>query len=249
MNTTLAGSPSTCCFTGLKHTGDPEGRIESIGGLNTYVAEPPTTLGSHRKVLLYLSDVFGSFFINNKLLQDYFASCGFVVLGPDYFFGQYIQDLPEDADKPAWAHKKLETAIEVFPKWLDAVKAKYGAETTKYTAVGYCFGAPFVMGLVAEGSIEAGAIAHPAFLDEKHFENATRPLLLSCSEVDITFPLEARRRAEDILVRNKSSYCIQVFSGVEHGFATRGNPDVPDQRWAKEESARGIKEWFLRFSA
>ncbi|KAN0100021.1 CHAT domain containing protein [Tylopilus felleus] len=93
------------------------------------------------------------------------------------------------------------------------------------------------------------ALAHPASLEESHFEKVKRPLLLSCSEDDFTFPLEARRRAEDILVANKTGYFIQVFSGVAHGFAIRGNMDVPDERWAKEESARGIKEWFLRFSA
>ena len=86
----------------------------------------------------------------------------------------------------------------------------------------------------------------------------------------MTFPLSSRRRAEDILVHTKSSYYFQVFSGVAHGFAVRGNPEVPDERgclfislrrgrfggtdgrglgWAKEESARGIKDWFLRFSA
>ncbi|KAG9309080.1 dienelactone hydrolase [Chiua virens] len=249
MTTTLAGPPSACCFNGFKHTGTSEGRVESIGGLNTYIAEPSTASGPHVKVLFFLSDIFGSLSINNKLLQDYFASCGFVVLGPDYLFGQYVQDVPGDVDKFAWAHTRLDAAVEAFPKWLDAVKAKYGTETTKYTAAGYCFGAPFVMDLIADGFVEAGAVIHPVFLDEKHFEKAIRPILLSCSEVDVSFPLEARRRAEDILVRNKSSYHIQVFSGVEHGFATRGNPDVPDQRWAKEESARGIKDWFLRFSA
>ena len=46
----------------------------------------------------------------------------------------------------------------------------------------------------------------------------------------MTFPLEARRRAEDILIRNKSSYYFQVFSGVSHGFAVRGDPNIPDQR-------------------
>ena len=39
---------------------------------------------------------------------------------------------------------------------------------------GYCFGAPFVLDLAAEGSIVAGAIAHPAFLEESHFEKITR---------------------------------------------------------------------------
>jgi dienelactone hydrolase len=251
MSTTLAGPPSTCCWTGFKHTGTPEGRIEPLGGLDTYIAEPPAgaTSGPEKKVLLFLADVWGALFVNNKLLQDYFASCGFIVLGPDYFFGVPIQDLPADRDKAAWSVEALEKATKAFPKWFEAVKAKYGTENTKYTAVGYCFGAPFVFDLAAKGAIVAGAIAHPAFLEESHFEKMTRPLLLSCSEEDFTFSLEARRRAEDILVRNKTGYFIQVFSGVAHGFAVRGNPDVPDERWAREESARGIKEWFLRFSA
>ncbi|KAF8555051.1 alpha/beta-hydrolase [Imleria badia] len=251
MSTTLAGPPSSCCWTGIKHTGTAEGRIEPLGGLDTYIAELHTgaTSGAHKKVILFLSDVYGPLFINNKLLQDYFASCGFIVLGPDYFFGVPIQDMPTDLDKATWVNRARAKALEVFPKWFDAVKATYGTETTKYTAVGYCFGAPFVLDLAAEGSITAGAIAHPAFLEESHFEKITRPLLLSCSEDDFTFQLEARRRAEDILVRNKSSYYFQVFSGVAHGFAVRADPNVPDQRWAKEESARGIKEWFLRFSA
>jgi dienelactone hydrolase len=251
MSTTLAGPPSSCCWTGIKHTGTPEGRIEPLGGLDTYIAEPPAgaTSSPHKKVLLFLADIWGPLFINNKLLQDYFAASGFIVLGPDYFFGSSIQDVPEDHDKYAWAHGARAAAIKVFPKWLDAVKEKYGTETTKYTAVGYCFGAPFVMDLAAEGFIVAGAIAHPVFLEESHFEKITRPLLLSCAEADPGFPVEARRRAEDILVHNKSNYFFQVFSGVSHGFAVRANLDVPHERWAKEESARGIKEWFTRFSA
>lgn len=147
MSTTLAGPPSTCCWTGFKHTGTPEGRIEPLGGLDTYIAEPPAgaTSGPEKKVLLFLADVWGALFVNNKLLQDYFASCGrfllilpparaatdagalgFIVLGPDYFFGVPIQDLPADRDKAAWSVEALEKATKAFPKWFEAVKAKYG---------------------------------------------------------------------------------------------------------------------------
>jgi hypothetical protein len=90
------------------------------------------------------------------------------------------------------------------------------------------------------------------------------------SEDDFLFPLTSRRRAEDILFAKKASYHIQVFSGVEHGFAVRGNPEVENERtyhdfylcldllnrlkyslvgWAMEESARGIVNWFNRFTA
>ena len=45
-------------------------------------------------------------------------------------------------------------------------------------------------------------------------------------EDDFTFPHEARRRAEDILVEKKATYFIQVFSGACHGFATRPDPEL-----------------------
>ncbi|KAF8835155.1 alpha/beta-hydrolase [Paxillus ammoniavirescens] len=248
---TLASPPRACCFTGVQHSGTPVGRVEDLGGLSTYISEPPAAAaaGTHKKVILFLADVYGPLFINNQLLQDYFASSGFVVLGPDYFFGDAVPNHPPGRDWGPWLQSVRAPAKEAFPKWLDAVKAIYGTENTKYCAVGYCFGAPFVMDLAADGFVVAGAFAHPAFLEESHFEKLDRPLLLSCSEHDETFPLEARRRAEDIMVANKSTYHFQVFSGVKHGFAVRGNPDVPQERWSKEESARGIKEWFVRFTA
>jgi dienelactone hydrolase len=39
--------------------------------------------------------------------------------------------------------------------------------------VGYCFGAPFVLDVCATDIVKAGAIAHPAFLDEDHFRKVT----------------------------------------------------------------------------
>lgn len=82
MSSTLAGPPGSCCWTGVKHTGTPEGRVELLGGLNTYIADPPAgrTSTPHKKVLLFLADVWGSMFVNNKLLQDYFASCGAIIV-------------------------------------------------------------------------------------------------------------------------------------------------------------------------
>ncbi|KAF8119371.1 hypothetical protein EV363DRAFT_1512861 [Boletus edulis] len=184
----------------------PEGQVEFLGGLSTYISEPSggPVSGTHKKVLLevtcaagkdlsvvqreraeatacrgetkstmfllFLSHIFVPVFIKNKLLQDYFTACGFIVPGPDYFFGTYAQDLLEDQDKTAWAYEALSKALEAFPNWLDAVKAKYGTETTKCIAVGYCFGASFVLDLAAEESIAAGAVVRAAFLKEHRFE-------------------------------------------------------------------------------
>jgi hypothetical protein len=68
------------CFTGVKHSGDPVGHTVEIANIPTYVSEPPLSIvathGGPKKVVLFFSDVYGPFYVNNQLLQDYFASQG-----------------------------------------------------------------------------------------------------------------------------------------------------------------------------
>ncbi|KAK0471535.1 hypothetical protein IW261DRAFT_1667118 [Armillaria novae-zelandiae] len=221
----LAGPLGECCFKAVRHEGTPVGRTDMIAGIATYVSEPGSTETVQKtKVILYFADVYGPFHINNQLVQDYFASQGFVVVGIDYFLGDSFGfHTEQDFDRESWMEKSRQQALGLTPRWLNAIREKYGKSYR--------------------------AIAHPGFLTEDHFRNIKKPLFISCAEYDITFPLENRRRAEDILVEVKASYCFQIFSGVEHGFALRGDPGIGDTRWAKEESARGIANWFQRFYA
>lgn len=56
------------------------------------------------------------------------------------------------------------------------------------------------------------------------------PLLLSCTDVDHTFDTQSRQRALEILQAEKKPYKLQLFSGVEHGFALRGDLENPYER-------------------
>ena len=114
----------------------------------------------------------------------------------------------------------------------------------------YCFGAPYVCNELAGSTVTAGAFAHPAFLKEHHFTSlkskfcycssgtsmgvdridCIEPLFLSCSEIDHTFDTASRRKAIDLLQADKKTYHLQLFSGVEHGFALRGNMKEPYER-------------------
>ncbi|KAI8980620.1 Alpha/Beta hydrolase protein [Trametes punicea] len=183
--------------------------------------------------------------------MDYWADNGYLVLGLDYFEGdsKALLNLDDGTfDYSAWIRAHQARAAVLLPPWIKTVRERYGTDK-KYVCVGYCFGAPYVMEHIKMDWIVAGAFAHPAFLNEDHFKGIKRPLLMSCAEVDHTFPLESRRRAEDMLVEQKATYYIQVFGSVKHGFALRGDPSIPAEKWAKEESARAILEWFNHFSA
>ncbi|KAL6303980.1 Alpha/Beta hydrolase protein [Sparassis latifolia] len=245
----LAAPSSTCCIKTVEHTGSARGTVEKIAGIDTYIA-CPTDAEDTKKIILYFSDVYGPMFLNAQLVMDYWASNGYLVLALDYFVGDSIS---KHVSKPGfqvseWVEPKVAQANEMVPRWLEAVKEQYGTPDTKWVAAGYCFGAPFVLDCVAYDWISA-AFAHPVFLDEEHFRRARKPLLLSCSEDDYAFPSEKRRRAVDILVENKTTYHVQVFSGVAHGFAMWGNLREPVAKWAKETSARSILSWFDLFCA
>lgn len=148
-------------------------------------------------------------------------------------------------DRAAWRDKHSTFARTVSPKWMEAIAKQYGTEKTKYAIVGYCFGAPYVVeALTASSFITAGAFAHPTALTDEQFKNIEKPLLLSCAETDGSFPAAGRARAEEILTEGKKRYQFQLFQGVSHGFAVRCNLDDPYERYVKEQSYRGIVEWF-----
>lgn len=246
----LAKPSGACCLKSSLHEGTPRGEMVTIAGVETYTAAPPREKANGH-VLLYFPDVWG-LFNNGLLIMDGFADAGFLVLGMDYFRGDPVWKHRKDRndrsnpdfDYEAWKRKHTAFANEAVPKWVKEVKEKYGQPITKYVCVGYCFGAPYVCDQLAGDGVVAGAFAHPAFLKEHHFLNLKKPLFLSCAETDHTFNAEFRRRAVDILIEGKKPYQLQLFSGVEHGFALRGDMKNPYERYVKEQSLEGIVKWF-----
>lgn len=78
------------CFTGSEHAGTPRGSEATLNGLPTYVSRPPQ--GSEPKgVVVYVPDLFGWGFVNNRLLCDAYAEKGgFLVYLPDLMGGEFF---------------------------------------------------------------------------------------------------------------------------------------------------------------
>ncbi|KAH7123305.1 hypothetical protein B0J13DRAFT_599081 [Dactylonectria estremocensis] len=238
----LAKPSGPCCLKGTIHKGEARGAWETIADVETYISKPPIDRANGH-ILLYFPDVWGMF-PNGFLVMDAFADAGYLVLGLDYFRGDPVwkhrknrhDTQNPDFDYEAWKRKHTAFADVAVPKWVKAVKQGYGKADAKFACVGYCFGAPYVCDELARDTVAVGAFAHPAFLKEHHFSNLKKPLFLSCSEEDHTFDVRSRRRALDIMQSEKKTYHYQVFSGVEHGFALRGNPDDPYQQWGLSQT-------------
>lgn len=76
------------CFSGHINPGSPKGRVEKVYGRNTYIAEPPN--GQPAKgVICVVTDAFGLFLVNNKILADHYAAAGqYLVYVPDFMDGK-----------------------------------------------------------------------------------------------------------------------------------------------------------------
>jgi dienelactone hydrolase len=152
---------------------------------------------------------------------------------------------------------------------IKALKEEYGV--TKIGAVGYCFGAKvclyphiedtrdrrrvrirlisalqYVVRHYKDG-INVGYVAHPSFVDEEELEAITGPLSISAAETDAIFPAEKRHRSEEILKKTGQPDQLNLFSGVDHGFAVRGDQSVQVQRFAKEQAFLQAVTWFNEF--
>lgn len=109
---------------------------------------------------------------------------------------------------------------------------------------------------------DVGYVAHPSFVEAVELKDIKGPLSIAaagecyCSlsssdvthqletETDSIFPASKRHESEEILARTSQPYQINLFSGVEHGFAVRADIDKSHARFAKESAFYQAVAWF-----
>ncbi|KFY28390.1 hypothetical protein V493_02950 [Pseudogymnoascus sp. VKM F-4281 (FW-2241)] len=236
--------PADCCTKGTKHEGTPTGTMEKMGDIDAYFARPANN--SSEKAIIIFGDIFG-IYQNVKLIADAFAARGFLAVVPDMLDGDVL--LTEDYDNKkldihAWLQRHL-------PHVVDPIVAKVIAhlretlKVKKIAGVGYCFGAKYVVrNLKGEGLLDSGYLAHPSFLTAEEFSAITKPVSIAASEIDNLFTRDNRYEAEKTLVDLKVPYQINVYGGVEHGFAVRADVSVKKNQYAMEDAFKQAVAWF-----
>ncbi|KAJ6465154.1 dienelactone hydrolase endo-1,3,1,4-beta-D-glucanase [Mycena vitilis] len=242
------------CVKGVTHEGTPVGKIETIGGIESYVATP-TVEYPKDKVILFLSDIFGMGLVNPKLLADDFAKNGFKTVIPDILHGDPVPPNALDPgvsfDIPKWfegGHYQADTR-PIIDKVIEALKAD---GVKRFAAVGYCFGGRYVFDLAFDNVISVSAVAHPSALEvpgdlEKYVATSKAPLLINGCTVDMMFPLEAQAKADEIFAGFAPGYKREYFEGCTHGFAVRGDMSDPKVKAGKEGAFKATVEWFLKY--
>ncbi|KAI0201610.1 dienelactone hydrolase [Astrocystis sublimbata] len=247
--------PGKCCTIGVKHEGEETGANIKVGKHDAYLATPDPSNAHKDTAILYLVDAFG-IWANSKLMADQFAANGYLCLIVDLFNGDPAptgpQGMPEGFDIMKWLNHgstgdNPHTAEYVDVIVLDAIKwLQTEKGVKKLGSVGYCFGAKFVARHFASG-ISVGYMAHPSFVDEEELRGFKGPLSIAAAETDSIFPAKLRHRTEEILEEMKYPYQINLFSGVEHGFAVRADISQKHQKFAKEQAFYQAIQWFDTF--
>jgi len=242
--------PSACCTVGVKHEGEPTGKSIKISSIDAYVAEA-TGKNIHKDTaILYLPDVIG-IWQNSQLMADQYAANGYYTLMPDLFNGDPMSlNRSEDFDFMKWLTEgtggnnphttaAVDPIIEQSIKWLQEKGYK------KIGAVGYCFGAKYMVRFMPKGKgIDVGYCAHPSFVEEDELRGISGPLSIAAAETDTIFTKEKRHKSEEILVETKQPYQINLFSGVSHGFSVRCDTSKKHEKFAKEQAFLQAVTWF-----
>lgn len=245
--------PSDCCTVGVKHEGEPTGTTFKLAdNIETYVAEPKGT--KKDAAILFITDVLGVW-QNSQLMADQFAANGYYTLLPDLFDGDAIplngslavglmEWLKNGSDGK---HPHTSAFVDpIVEKALKYLKEEKGFK--KVGAVGYCFGGKYVARFLAEGKgIDVGYTAHPSFVTDEELAAITGPFSISAAETDTIFTTELRHKSETILIGTKQPFQINLFSGVSHGFAMRGDLSVKAEKFGREQAFLQAVAWFNEY--
>lgn len=160
-------APCEECISGTIHAGQPQGTIEPLHGLDTYIIGNRT---NPRAIIVIYSDVFSHSLPNNKLIADSYAKSGeYLVYMPDFFEGDPVKLsladvlIPVDAanqstlskyggllaNMPSFVlwmgrHGK-EKSHRACVEWLRKLRQSDVAQGKKVGMVGQCWGGRYVL--------------------------------------------------------------------------------------------------------
>ncbi|GAB1313889.1 hypothetical protein MFIFM68171_04099 [Madurella fahalii] len=166
-----------------------------------------------------------------------------------------------------------EKVLPILHKVLDACRDEFADAVSHgggVYAVGYCFGARYVLLLAAERPVQgaggaasgnadgdeeaakpkttgplikAGALAHATLVSKEDFVGLKAPVSVVSVENDPLFPDEVRMAGEDYMSTNGVEHEVQVYPGVPHGFAVVGEYEDANIKIAQATAFDQMLKW------
>lgn len=232
----MSNSLHPCCLKTNFHEGTPTGSHSNSYGLDTYQVGAP-----NKNVIVIFTDIFGNHYNNVLLIADEIASHGYHVLIPDILQGQTIE---QSSGPVKWLEDHtLEDTDKICDDFLRAVRTNL--KPAFLGTIGYCFGARFCVRQLAKGRLaDAAAVAHPSLTLPEEYKAISKPLLLSLADDDEYFTIDQRYELEKDYAGKNVRYQVDLFSGTQHGFASRGDTKDPVVKYAMSKTIIDQVLWF-----
>lgn len=146
-------------------------------------------------------------------------------------------------DLPAFMERNSKDArspeIFAFAKYM---RSKY----SRVGAIGFCFGGwgVFQLGAVGNSLVDCISTAHPSFLTMTEIDDVDVPVQILAPEIDPMFTTELKAHSNETIPKRGLPYDYQYFPGLEHAFATRGNPNNRAERRGMVRAKNAAVCWF-----
>ncbi|KAK4587084.1 hypothetical protein RGQ29_023994 [Quercus rubra] len=219
------------------------GTVEEFGGLQTYATGSP-----HSKLaILLISDIYGYEAPNVRKLADKIAAAGFLVVVPDFFYGDLVIDYNDpNFDVKLWGKvHNPDKGYEDAKAVIAALKSK-GVSTIG--AAGFCWGGMVLVKLASSTDLHAAVVLHPGSITEDEVDDVKIHIAILGAEIDQWSPSEKLKQfGEKLSAKSEFDSFVKIFPGVAHGWTVRYNVDDESAVKSAEESHLDMLNWFTKY--
>ncbi|XP_031273822.1 endo-1,3;1,4-beta-D-glucanase-like [Pistacia vera] len=221
------------------------GTVQVFGGLNTYVTGPSDS----KLAILLISDVFGYeaplFRTNICILADKVAAAGFLVVAPDFFYGDPVDLSNPQFDQDAWM--KAHNTDKGYQDAKPVIAALRSKGVSAIGAASFCWGGKVAVQLASSDDIQAAVLLHPGPITDDEINEVRIPIAILGVEIDHATPLEQVKHFGEILSSKSELDClVKVFPGVSHGWSVRYNVEDESAVKSAKEVHEDMLNWFTK---
>ncbi|XP_050216506.1 endo-1,3;1,4-beta-D-glucanase-like [Mercurialis annua] len=219
------------------------GRVEEItSGLKSYITGSPTS----KLAIVLACDAFGYEAPKLRKLADKIAEAGFLVVVPDFLYGDPYQLNNPQFDRDSWM-KKHDTVkgCDDAKKVIAALKSR---GISAVGAAGFCWGGMVVVKLAGSDDIQAAVILHPGWITADEINAVKVPTAILGAETDQISPPEQMKQFGEILAaKSEFESYVKIFDGAVHGWTLRYDDEDDSAVKKAEEAHSDMLKWFTKF--
>lgn len=118
-----------------------------------------------------------------------------------------------------------------------------------FGVIGFCYGGwgCFRLGAESPPVVDCISMAHPTHVEKDEIRNVRVPVQILAPQHDTQFNEDLKAFSNQTIPTLGLPYDYQYFPGLEHAFATRGDPKNPAERKGMERAKNAAVSWFRQW--